>query len=247
MQPLAGLTVLITRPLEQAESLANLIQARGGVSLRFPTITINPVNSSISDFNGADLVIFTSANAVWHSKKYWPSHWQVTQIAAIGSATRQALADSGVENVIMPRTSYNSESLLQHQTMQRVANKSIVIVSGEGGRTLLADELMRRGAKLQKCVVYRRELPNGDMSPLIPDWQQQNLSVVICTSYDSLNNLATLVPSSYKDWLFHLQCIVMSKRARGLAQQLGFRKPAITTAQASNKAILQTLIAWYNT
>jgi uroporphyrinogen-III synthase len=48
--------------------------------------------------------------------------------------------------------------LLLHPALQSVADEKILIVRGVGGRGYLADELRRRGAKVDFCEVYQRNI-----------------------------------------------------------------------------------------
>ena len=66
---LAGAGVLVTRPVDRAESLAKLIRNMGGVPTSFPGIRIEPVEravlkSILQGLAGIDLVIFVSPTAV---------------------------------------------------------------------------------------------------------------------------------------------------------------------------------------
>ena len=67
--PLAGHAILVTRPAHQAAALAELIRARGGEPVLFPTIEIReapdqrPLRDAIADLPAMDLAVFASANA----------------------------------------------------------------------------------------------------------------------------------------------------------------------------------------
>ncbi len=69
-QPLRGLTVVVTRPRDQAAQLASRIELNGGIPLLFPLLDITPVqdtdtlNQQISRLHQFDLAIFISPNAV---------------------------------------------------------------------------------------------------------------------------------------------------------------------------------------
>ena len=69
-QPLAGLSIVITRPREQAANLAQRISQAGGQTILFPLLDISPVSdvqplyALISRLHEFDLAIFISPNAV---------------------------------------------------------------------------------------------------------------------------------------------------------------------------------------
>jgi hypothetical protein len=67
-RPLAGRTVLVTRPAHQAAALAQAIRAAGGEAFGFPALAIEPVPAkelaaSLAQLRDAGIVIFISPNA----------------------------------------------------------------------------------------------------------------------------------------------------------------------------------------
>ncbi|WP_363153762.1 uroporphyrinogen-III synthase [Thiobacillus sp.] len=67
-QPLAGRTVLVTRPAHQATALAQKVAAAGGTAFVFPALGIEPVAAdrlaaALATLAGADIAIFISPNA----------------------------------------------------------------------------------------------------------------------------------------------------------------------------------------
>src|SRR3989338_1909149 len=69
-KPLAGRTVLITRPKAQARALKNLLDRNGARTLELPAIRIEPpadwsgLDRAVQNIKSYDTVIFTSTNAV---------------------------------------------------------------------------------------------------------------------------------------------------------------------------------------
>ena len=70
MKPLAGKGIVVTRPAEQAQALAAMIEAVGGRAIRFPAIAIReledlgPFDRLVERLDEFDLAIFISPNAV---------------------------------------------------------------------------------------------------------------------------------------------------------------------------------------
>jgi uroporphyrinogen-III synthase len=81
-QPLRGLTIVVTRPLDQAAQLARRIEQAGGIPLLFPLLDITAVqdtstlNEQIARLGQFNLAIFISPNAV---------HYGIAAIRASGS------------------------------------------------------------------------------------------------------------------------------------------------------------------
>src|SRR3990167_5142020 len=157
MMPLKGVGVVVTRPAHQAERLAELIERAGGRAIRFPTLEIfdaqdmTPLSGAIDRLEQFDLAIFISPNAVnrvmnqVRAKRVWPSD---LRCAAVGKGSAKALERFGCDAVIVPQGRFDSEALLALPELQDMAGKRVVIFRGEGGRELLGDELVRRGADL---------------------------------------------------------------------------------------------------
>jgi uroporphyrinogen-III synthase len=229
--------VLITRPAQQAQSLCAAITRLGGQTLLLPTIAIADVQinrDQLQQLAQQDIAIFISVNAVQKTAgiiKQWPAQ---CKIAAIGTATAQALCDLNWPVHIVPAEQFNSEALLAMPALQQVANKKIMLFRGEDGRELLANTLRARGARITEIVVYRRVLPVIDQLPNI-----KNVHVIVCTSSAALQNLCKLFAAD-KQLLFNKKLLVSSHRMADFAQQLGFTKLLIA-ANATNEAIVNTL------
>ncbi len=250
---LRKITVLVTRPEHQAEKLCHLIENSGGNAIRFPTIEIVDVveekklNTLIDQLNTFDIAIFISANAVKFGIKHirsrgkWPKS---LKIAAVGKSSVKALDSLGLIADIFPIEQYNSEALLSLKEMQNVDGKKIIIFRGDGGRELLAETLRNRGAIVKYANCYQRSVPETDPSPLYKLWERGELDVIVTTSNEGLQNLYDMVGEQGRPWLLCTKIIVVSERAVDLAKRLGFKSKPIVSAQASDEAILNSLIAW---
>lgn len=156
---LAGRSILVTRPREQAAGLARAVEAAGGRAEVFPAIEIQdvPPPAVLARLQDFDLAIFVSPTAVAKAM----GHVGATPalVAAIGAGTRRELERYGVRQVIAPPAGADSEALLAH--LGEVADRRIVIIRGEGGRAFLGEELRRRGASVAYAECYRRVRPNA--------------------------------------------------------------------------------------
>jgi len=250
---LKNITVLVTRPEHQAEKLCQLIESSGGKAIRFPSIEIVDVLDEeklhllIDQISTFDIAIFISANAVKFGIKHvlsrgkWPKS---LKIAAVGKSSVKALDSLGLIADIFPIEHFNSETLLSLEEMQNVAGKKIIIFRGDGGRELLAETLISRGAIVEYANCYQRSLPDSDPTPLYRLWERDELDVIVTTSNEGLQNLYDMVGEQGRHWLLCATIVVVSERAVGLAKRLGFMSKPIVTAQASDEAILNSLIAW---
>lgn len=242
LKPCTNHTFIITRPIHQAKNLSAQIENLGGKSLLFPTLNIQPLSleGKIDLFPQIDKVIFTSANAVCSVMPHWEKIQPIPAVFAIGSGTAKALANFQIFAKTPTKAEFNSEGLLKLPELQTVKNQCIVIFSGVGGRELLLEELTKRGAKVEKIAVYRRECP------ALPDTfpPSENISLIISTSSESLKNLWQMAGAKGQVWLSQQPLLVISKSMATLAQELGFKCKALVANNASDEAILVAIVAW---
>ena len=252
---LAGIRILITRPAHQSGKLAQAIRDAGGIPVVFPVLFISPPNSPqdaadilarLGEHQGVDLVIFVSPNAVDNALPFLPPHGSPARpkFAAIGPTTAAAMETVGLCVQIVPDGIADSEGLLELPEMQRMEGKQVIIVRGEGGRSLLGDTLRRRGASVEYAEVYSRTLPaipEGYFSQLCDD---PGLDLTIATSNQALENLCTLAADKARPQLLNLPLLVISRRAIDLAKKLGFHNDIILADGADDNALLGAIDRW---
>jgi uroporphyrinogen-III synthase len=173
-RPLAGRTVLVTRPAQQAAALTQAIRAVGGAAFEFPALAIEAVppealRESLAQLAAADIAIFISPNAAAFGMAAIRAAGALPaslQVFAVGPGTARALEAQGVGDTVTP-DGQDSEALLALPPLQEVAGKRVVIVRGVGGRPLLADTLTARGADVHFLECYRRVRPQHNLAALI--------------------------------------------------------------------------------
>lgn len=252
-KPLAGVRVLVTRPVVQAQSLAQQIEQAGGEAIRFPTLEIATVRDvaalerMLAGIARFDLAIFISPNAVTHGlvhiKRCGSLPARLT-IAAIGRGTARVLADAGIVNPITPVDGSDSEALLAQPELQQVAGKRVVIFRGEGGRALLGDTLRARGAQVEYAECYRRVCPNTDAAPLGARLRANGIDIVTTTSIESLRNLHDMLDAAARACLYRLPVVVVGTRQAGVCQSLGIQTRPWIARDAGDDAIVAAIQAW---
>ena len=166
-RPLAGKTVVVTRPREQAEPLAGPLEALGADLLLVPTIRIVPrplddeIRSVVARLAEYDLVVFTSVNGVDVFFQYLDElgigrvALTGATVAAIGPATASALEVRGVTCDVVP-DHYVAEGLLEALEQRAVAPSGarVLIPRARKARTVLPDTLREKGAIVEVMAVY---------------------------------------------------------------------------------------------
>lgn len=246
MNSLQGLRVLNTRPRTQGQALSHEIKEAGGTVLDCPTLDIEPTNDSwltlLPHLAQATHAIFISANAVHccfkilsQKKIIWP---ETIQVIAIGQATASALHHYRIDVKFIPPRA-DSEHLLALDSLQLIHGKTILLFKGEGGRTLIAEGLMQRGANLISLDVYRRTLPlNLNQQWIDSLWQNDSVDIILFTSQQSMQNLFTMLGRNARSWLCNKPCLVISNRLAFAASLLGIQTIIINSQE---ETLLDTL------
>lgn len=248
--PLAGRTVLVTRPVHQAGALVAAIRAAGGDAFAFPALAIEAVpagalRESLAHLNDADILLFISPNAAQFGLAAIRAAGQLPAsgvIFAVGPGTAHALKTQGVDRVITP-PGQDSEALLALPQLQDVTGKRVVIVRGVGGRALLADTLRARGASVHFLECYRRRCPHADAAPLLERWQGGGIDAVTVTSAEALHNLGTLLGESGAPLLAATPLFAPHAKIAESARRYGIAH-VITTA-GGDAGLVDGLINWF--
>lgn len=232
-EALAGRRIVVTRPAGQAESLADLVRAAGGAPIVFPVIEIRdvadvkPLAALIDRLDEFDFAVFISANAVAkamnlvRSRRAWPDR---VRVATIGKGSEKALKRFGFADIVAPTGRFDSEALLELAPLAKVAGKRIVIFRGDGGRELLGDTLVARGANVEYAECYRRMRPDADVAPLLKLWARGELDAVTVTSSEGLHNLYDMVGKLGQQWLRRTPTFAPHARIAANARALGLER-----------------------
>lgn len=251
--PLAGRTVVVTRPRAQAAPLAKMIAAAGGNALLFPLLEIAPADDATGLTQAAaqlaeySLAVFVSPNAVRHALpvllagRAWPTG---VQAAAVGPGTVAALADAGVPNCLVPSARYDSEGLLELPELaaDRMAGQRVAIFRGDGGRELLADTLRARGAQVDCITAYRRSGPAGSFDVLLEAWRGQRLDALVVSSSEALHYLVAGLDEAGRACLMETPLFVPHARIAETAQVLGLQRIILTAA--TDSGLIEGLLAY---
>ena len=233
---LSGLTVLITRPSNQVESLRRAIESGGAKVLSLPLIEIRALNDAqaIQDLKDKVLqldcyqsLIFVSNNAVSFGgeviNNYWPQFPLKVDVIAVGPTTAEAASERFACEVIQPTSGMTSEDILRLPQLQDVSEKKIGIVRGQGGRELLADTLRERGAIVDYLEAYSRTSIDYTSADFCNRLLEAGVNVLTVNSGESLDRLTHLLVDNRKK-LQQLNLLVPSQRVGRQAENAGYQQ-----------------------
>lgn len=251
---LRGRRVLVTRPAHQAEPLCRLIEARGGQAIRLPSLAIESLaneavtRAALEGLEHYQWLIFVSPNAVQLGLEAIKARGGLPtgiRLATVGKGSARSLRERlGREPDRVPDEHFDSEGLLALADFQQMQGQRVLILRGDEGRPLLGETLRQRGAEVDYLALYRRVLP--PLPPTLDAWPQ-NTDIITVTSGEGLRNLCQLTPPAQQARMFSLPLVVVSERTAALAVELGFTLPARVAHQASDEAIVDSLIEWAST
>ena len=251
-QLLRGRKIVVTRPRAQASKLAGLIAEQGGEVVLFPLLEISPVADCgpmrpvIARLETYSLAVFISPNAVAFSlpdilgSRTWP---RSLRPVAIGQSTVALLARYGLGDALVPAARFDSEAVLELPELQRasVAGRRVLILRGNGGRELLADQLRERGAEVDCVSCYQRSAP-PDAAPLVALWRYGGLDALTISSSEGLRNLHNLLDASTHICLRSTPVFVPHQRIADLAKELALQR--VILSGPGDAGIISALCAY---
>ena len=169
---MANKPVLVVRPLREADAFLALLDQASIPFNYIPIMQIQPILETDNDFRAVtdcidrlrefDQVIFISANAAEIGLPIIAQSWSVLpegiELLAVGQQTADVFAEFNYP-VSFPEKQPNTEGLLQEiPQLQNLQGKSVLILRGGQGRQTLGEELIRRGASIEYCELYQRQI-----------------------------------------------------------------------------------------
>jgi uroporphyrinogen-III synthase len=248
---LSGITVLVTRPRELADSLCRGITAAGGEAIPWPAIEIEPQAAAspalarLRDAGPEALVVFVSRNAVTHGAQLVSDRSRPI-IASIGPSTAAALTALGLHPDILP-DGHDSEALLASPQLRDVSDRQVFIVRGVGGRELLGASLAERGATVTYLEVYDRQPARHAperVAALLRHWRAGGVDVYTATSvaiYDCLQ--AGLGPEGAR-LMAGTALVTASRRVVKRAQEQGHDAPQLLAPGPDDASLLEAIAGW---
>ncbi|WJG09576.1 uroporphyrinogen-III synthase [Aliiglaciecola sp. LCG003] len=228
------------RTEEKIWTSCDYLAANGIECVGVGIIRTNPINDNIAEFvnklaqqtgtkKSPALAVFvstTAVNIVLEKQLIWP---QNVEVIAVGKSTAAELAKGGIQAHVPD--SQNTEGLLAMPQLQDLAAKSVFLIKGQGGRALLLDTLLQRGADVNCFDLYERSQCNPYTETR--SWHKHEITSIVATSGEIMQAAWN---SFNHDWLKSLPWIVVSQRLGELAAKLGIEQ-VVQSAGASNEQL----------
>ena len=143
----------------------------------------------------------------------------------------------------MPQGASDSEGLLALAPFADLRGQRVLILKGAGGRTLLREELARRGAEVVLGDVYRRRPTAADPAALeaLRTASSTTRLIVAVTSAEVLGALLDSAPDDRQPQLRDAALLVPGERVATAARDLGWRGPLVVATSAEDGAMFAAL------
>jgi uroporphyrinogen-III synthase len=248
-RPLAGASVVITRPSSMAGAMRRRVEGLGGKPIGLPGIALRAAADAgkarreLRAVRSADIVVFISPAAVRFAWNLLPRlrFARTTCVLAPGAGSVRALQRRGAAASYPPERQ-DSEGLLDLPSLTRVRRRHIALVGAAGGRELLSRELRARGARVQLIEVYRRSVPRLDRRHFAQLERATGPLIGLFSSAEALTNLHMQMPPALFAHIAAGDCVVSGARVAEVAHTLGFAHVHVATS-ASPEALLAAACA----
>ena len=187
--PLAGKTVLVTRPKAQADTFSRLLTGAGAVPEVVPVIAVEglddtrAIEEEVLRIDHYDWVLFTSVNGVrtfldrMDACGVSPQTLSRSSVGAIGPVTAKELESRGVTVSVVPEV-FTSNGLLAVLRERSLEGKKVLIPRAAGANPALPDGLSRMGAEVRDLPVYRTVECDFDGERLIAQLESGGLHTI---------------------------------------------------------------------
>ncbi len=246
-RPLAGQTVLVTRPLHQASELCQRLVQQGAGCMVQPVIAIEPpsnwalVDDAIDRLSTYDWVVFSSANGVRSMlDRIWQQHGDLRQLggvrlAVIGPRTAQELTRYFLKPDVAPSI-YRAEELAA-ALAPVAADRRFLLCRASRGRDTLATELAAAGGLVDQVVVYESIDVTDPSSDVIQALDSGQIDWITVTSSAIAHSLVNM----FADRLRHCRLVSISPLTSATLTELGY-PPATEARDYTTDGVIEAII-----
>ncbi len=253
-KPLFGKTVIVTRARAQASALTKKLEAQGARVLEVPAIKIvppadfAPLDKAIAEIDTYKWLILTSVNGVEYffnrlqkAGKDSRALWGI-KIAAIGSATAEALKGYGITADLIP-SAYKAEELADALAEDTKAGDKLLLARAKVARNVLPERLRALGAHVDVVAAYETVSDCQNKEELLEALESGEASVVTFTSSSTVTNLLDVLGDK-KDLLNKVALAAIGPVTAETLEKNGL-KPAISAAEYTIDGLMTAIEEYY--
>lgn len=252
--PLAGQSVLVTRPESNAHEGLEQFEENGAEVLIAPAITVRPADDSaeldavISRIDEFDWLVFTSANGVrFFIDQIFKTGMDLRilghiKLAVIGPATAQALKKFGLNADLVP-SKYQSEDLAE-LLAGHVKGKSVLLARADRGRTILKDELTGIAKEVVQVVAYHNADALAFDGEILDRLRNGKIDWVTLTSSAIARRFVSMLPSDFPgEKLREIKFASISPITSASAREVGI-EPVVEAHTETFDGLFQAIVGY---
>lgn len=204
--PLYGKRIVVTRPSEQSNSFVKSLEELGAHVTEFPVIKISevencePLQQALNKLNSFNWLVFTSSNGVkiffeqFRKQKKDIRELYGIKIAAVGSATEEALNSKGLYSEFIPEK-YTTEQLLKGMLNNIGSDERVLLINSEQSRQELTQGFKENGINYYEVAVYttvsNKNVLENKLDFLIPEIEKADY--ITFTSPSTVNAFISIL------------------------------------------------------
>lgn len=253
-KPLFGKTVVVTRARAQASALTKKLEAQGARVLEVPAIKIvppadfAPLDKAISEIDTYKWLILTSVNGVEY---FFDRLFKAgkdsralcgVKIAAIGSATAEALKGYGITADLIP-SAYKAEELADALAADTKAGDKLLLARAKIARNVLPERLRALGAQVDVVTAYETVADCQNKEELLEALESGEASLVTFTSSSTVTNLLDVLGDK-KDLLNKVALAAIGPVTAETLEKHGL-KPAVSAAEYTIDGLMTAIEEYY--
>jgi uroporphyrinogen III methyltransferase / synthase len=206
-RPLFGKRIVVTRSMEQAGELIEMLEERGAEAIQAPTIRIGPpddlgpLERACAEASTFDWIVFTSGNGVQSFMERLLAISDVRELkgvrlCTIGSSTASRLASYGIRSDLTP-PEFRAEAVVDAlRAMGSLTGKRFLLPRSNIARDLLADELRAAGADVSDVSAYSTTLVSQERETEPDIYRmllERQVDAVTFTSASTVRNFVRII------------------------------------------------------
>jgi uroporphyrinogen III methyltransferase/synthase len=247
-RPLAGQTVMVTRPVHQAAEMCRSLAEQGAGCIVQPAIAVeppadwSPVDRAVDQLATYDWLVFSSANGVRSLlDRIWQHHGDLrrlggVQLAVIGPRTAEELGRYYLKPDVEP-AAYRAEALADALS-DGAAGSRFLLCRASRGREVLAERLTAAGGHVDQIVVYTSRDVEQPAEEVRDALQAGQIDWITVTSSAIARSLAAM----FGDLLHRSRLASISPVTSDTLQQLGY-PPQAEAVDYTTDGVVNAIVA----
>ena len=245
MFDLQGRTILVTRPLPEAESTARLIASANGQPLLAPCLSIHPprdagpLRDALDDATAYDAILITSANGARALVDAWSRTAPPPPLFAVGGKTARILEKKGWKTTV-PEQAGDSGQLARTILEAADSGRRFLFMRAETGREELIHALREAGKRVDVVDAYRAEQAASLPGPVRAALAAGRVDAITFFSGRTATAFLDALPGEGRAWLDRPLLVTISPVTSLVLEQRGVRVD-LTARTASSEGVIETL------